>query len=214
MTTSKKKDDTSEGSPAPQAAKCQAEPNDPASSYSAIRITRATQDVTMFMGFIASSVAISRYHVHNGPTVSSIALLILLRCLNWVMGEYVVHRHTPIHNHYNLPYTWHDCSVAAILAICMCVLYQKGQIGWAFFAYQATSCYWIGYWLGWWTGIGALLFSGFGCPTGNDTPFTLRRRHVAQARKKVLGNDDGYDIRHTVLGRFALYVAEEFGRTQ
>ncbi|KAK8033471.1 hypothetical protein PG991_002869 [Apiospora marii] len=193
------KDNTSDGSPAPQATKCQPEPNDPVPSNST---TRITQDVIVFMGFIACSLAICHHHLQYEPTASRIALLTVLRCLNWFMGLYVVRRHEPIHEHYNLPNQRYDCSVASLLAIGAFVLYHEGQVGWAFLVSQATLCYWIGYWLEWWTGIVALLFSVFDCPAG------LGRRHVS--RDDLLDDDDKRNIRHTVIGRFVKYLEEIF----
>lgn len=102
-----------------------------------------------------------------------------------------------MHNHYNLPDKWYDCAVASLLAICAFVLYHEGQIGWAFLVYQATLCYWIGYCLEWCTGIVALLFSVFDCPT------SLGRRHVSQDK---LLDDDQRNIRYTVIGRFMKHL--------
>lgn len=212
MTAFKRTDDILEELRAYQTAKCQPKPNDPASSNTAARISRATQDATVFMAFIACSLVVSRYHVQNGIGGLNIALLIFLRGLNWFMGNYVIHRLRPMHDQYNLPNKRHDCAVASLLAICAWVLYHEGQIGWAFVANQATSCYWIGYWLEWWTGIVALLFSVFGCSTGNDKPYTLGRRHMPQAWDNLLNDGDDLGIRHCHISVLEVYRSVELGR--
>ncbi|KAK8060523.1 hypothetical protein PG996_010453 [Apiospora saccharicola] len=207
MTTLKKDNDITGGSPAPQTEERQTEPNDPAPTRQATMRAVATQDVTVLMGFIAASLAISRSHIPDPTTLSSIALFILLQPLIWIMGNYVVHMHRFVRDHHDLPWKRNDCHVASVLAICAWVLYHEGKISWAFFTYQAMSCYWIGYWLEWWTGIVALLFSVFN--TGN--PSTLGRHDGAQSRIRLRGTDgDGIkgelDTRDNSMGRFLVYL--------
>ncbi|KAK8127398.1 hypothetical protein PG984_008506 [Apiospora sp. TS-2023a] len=161
----------------PQAGQRRQAQNPPESGW--VTPDSAPSQATMAgMAITAAVLCVSHHRAQELDSYYTTCLFVLLKLTSLFWAFFTLDMHGGLQTRYEPPFKGQECPLAAVLAVCASVIYRHGEIGLAFFTYQAEMWFWAGYWFEWWTGIIAALSYLFGCTTRKERPFVLEDKSV------------------------------------